>query len=77
MVSRGRHPKAPVAEALASVTREGLQVEEIHKGHRWGALTCTRCGQRLGIWSTPRVPGDLAKEIRRFDRKHRHEPETT
>lgn len=72
VVSRGRHPKAPIAAALAEVARPGLEVEEVHKGHRWGVLICTECGTRLAIWSTPRVPENTARDIRKFDRNHRH-----
>jgi hypothetical protein len=73
VVSRGRHPKKQISDALTAVARPGLEVHEIHKGHRWGALTCTTCKASLPIWSTPRVPEDTAKNIRRFDLKHRHE----
>lgn len=72
MVSSGRHPKAPIADALKAVERDGLRVDVIHKGHRWGALTCTRCGDDLPIYSTPRVPESTAKAIRKFDRTHKH-----
>jgi len=47
MVSGGRHPKKPIADALKSVARDGLMVVEIHRGHRWGMLRCTVCG---AIW---------------------------
>lgn len=73
MVSKGRHPKAPIAKAIKAVNRDGLRVDEIHKGHRWGALTCTHCGASLSIWSTPRSPENVASEIHKFDVKHRHE----
>lgn len=75
MVSRGRHPKKPIADALAAVARPGLEVEEIHRGHRWGALVCTVCKADLAIPSTPRVPESTAKRIRRFDTNHRHQEE--
>lgn len=72
MVSRGRHPKAPIAQALNAVERDGLRVDEVHKGHRWGVLVCEDCGSRLAIWSSPRVPEDTAKAIRKFARAHDH-----
>lgn len=72
MVSAGRHPKKQIADALAAVSRDGLTVQEIHRAHRWGVLTCTSCGENLGIPSTPRVPEDSAKRIRRFEANHRH-----
>ena len=74
MVSRGRHPKKAIADALADVVQDGVvEVEEIHRGHRWGVLTCTICGDQLAIWSTPRVPENLARQIRKFADRHLHE----
>jgi len=75
MVSGGRHPKKPIADALRAVTRDGLEVVEIHRGHRWGVLVCTVCGADLTLNSTPRVPEDTARRVARFDLKHRHERE--
>lgn len=75
MVSTGRHPKKQIADALASVARDGLTVVPIHRAHRWGALVCDVCGENLAIASTPRVPEDTAKRIRKFEAKHRHEEE--
>jgi hypothetical protein len=77
MVSKGRHPKQPIAAALTAVDRPGLEVVEIHKGHRWGALICTKCRTDLPIWSSPRVPEDTARNIHRFDIRHRHDEEGT
>lgn len=73
MVSKGRHPKKPIADALASVARDGLDVIEIHRAHRWGKLVCTVCGADIPLYSSPKVPEDTAKRIHRFDRQHRHE----
>lgn len=73
MVSEGRHPKKPIAAALAAVARDGLEVQEIHRGHRWGVLRCTACGDFLALPCTPRVPEDAARLVRRFDARHRHE----
>jgi hypothetical protein len=61
MVSKGRHPKKSIADALADVARDGLDVLEVHRGHRWGVLVCTVCGAELALWSSPRVPEDAAK----------------
>ena len=74
LVSLGRHPKKPIADALKAVAREGLEVVEIHRGHRWGALVWV-CGADLALHSTPRVPEDTARRVGRFDLKHRHEQE--
>jgi len=75
MVDRGRHPKKPIAQALKAVDRDGLQVVEIHRGHRWGALVCTVCGADLAIHSTPKVPEHTADRIRKFELHHRHDQE--
>jgi len=73
VVDPGRHPKKPIAQALKAANRDGLRVDEIHKGHRWGALVCTVCGADLAIWSTPKVPEESATLIHKFDRNHRHQ----
>ncbi len=71
MISRGRHQKAEIAKALKAVTqRDGLEVEEIHRGHRWGVLRCLACRAELDIYSTPPKPEVSAKLIRKFDLNH-------
>ncbi len=49
VVSSGRHPKKPIADALAAVAGDNLRVDQIHKGHRWGVLVCVICGDDLSI----------------------------
>ena len=66
MVSKGRHPKKVVDDALSRLCGPQFRIDEIHRGHRWGKLTCLTCGDDLSVWSTPRVPEDMAKEITRF-----------
>ncbi len=73
VVSSGRHPKKPIADALAAVARPGLRVDQIHKAHRWGVLVCEVCGDDLSLWSTPSVPKHVAKRVHRFAGRHRHE----
>jgi hypothetical protein len=72
MVSRGRHPKKVIADALRAVARDGLDVVEVHRGHRWGELVCLTCGSRLALHSTPRVPENTARRVSKFDFAHRH-----
>jgi hypothetical protein len=72
MVSAGRHQKKEVADALKRATDSGLLVEEIHRGHRWGEVSCPACGDSLSIWSTPRDPGTHGKQIDRFTVRHQH-----
>lgn len=73
LVSSGRHPKKPIADALRTAVRDGLRVDEAHKAHRWGVLVCTRCGNDLPIYSSPRIPEYAARAIRKFEATHRHE----
>lgn len=72
MVSRGRHPRKEIAEALARAESAGLLVKEDHNGHRWGEMTCERCHDSRIVWSTPENSGTHAKQIHRFTAKHRH-----
>lgn len=70
MVSRGRHPKQPIAAALDRLDDGQFDVAEEHSGHRWGKVICRECGEWLAVWSTPRVPEDTARAITRFAIKH-------
>jgi hypothetical protein len=70
MVSAGRHPKKPINDALAALDPELFEIEEIHRGHRWGCVRHIVTGDTIAIWSTPRVPEDNADAIRRFVRRH-------
>jgi hypothetical protein len=72
MVSRGRHPKKEVAEALRRAQDVGLSIVEIHRGHRWGEVRCLPCEASRDVWSTPRDPGTHAKQIDRFAARHMH-----
>jgi len=70
MVSSGRHPKNPIAQAIQVLDADLFDVNEIHKGHRWGAVVCKVCGDDQPIWSSPRVPEDNASDIAKFARRH-------
>ena len=72
MVSRGRHPKNAINDALDGIDPERFVVEEVHKGHRWGVVRCLACGMTAAIWSTPKVPESNARAIRRFAANHDH-----
>ena len=74
MVSAGRHPKNAINAALARLS-DGFEVEEVHKGHRWGLVRCTVCGETAPVWSTPRVPEHNARLIERFVDRHQHATE--
>lgn len=73
MVSAGRHPKKEIAAALDRAKAAGLLVKEIHRGHRWGLVTCAACpASSRDVYSTPRNPGTHAKQIDRFTHAHAH-----
>jgi hypothetical protein len=69
---RPRHPNKEIEAALAYAEACGWRVVRL-KGHAWGKILCQwndlecRCGTfcQTSVWSTPRVPEDLAEKIRR------------
>jgi len=67
MASRPRHPKKEVEEALDFAEAHGWQIESPRPGHPWGKAICERAEHDclVWIWSTPRVPANHAKQIRR------------
>jgi hypothetical protein len=72
MISSGRHPKKEIADALRRAEDAGLDVRVVHRGHRWGVVTCEQCQATRDVWSTPRDPGTHAKQIDRFTSRHIH-----
>ncbi len=70
MISRGRHPKKEVADALQRANAAGLLVIPIHRAHRWGEMKCEPCKASWGVWTSPRNPGTHAKQIDRFVTEH-------
>ena len=72
MVSSGRHPKNAINSALRELDTDYFEVVGIHRGHTWGAVCCRFCGAAKRIASTPRVPEDVADQITKFARAHRH-----
>ncbi|GAB3906201.1 hypothetical protein GCM10029964_102600 [Kibdelosporangium lantanae] len=72
MISSGRHPKKEIAEALRLATGEGLLVERVGRGHRWGEVRCEQCRAHATVWSTPRNAGTHAKQIVQFVEEHAH-----
>jgi hypothetical protein len=63
-VPKGKHSKKEVEEALRYAEDHGWSVEQTKSGHRWGVAQCGQ-GCRVSIWSTPKSPGNHAKQIRR------------
>jgi len=70
MVSKGRHPKNAINQALDALDGDRFDVKEIHKGHRWGAVVCRACGEDVSVWSSPKVPEQNARAIQRFAAQH-------
>ena len=66
------HPKKEIAAAIEYARNKGSRVVE-GGSHAWGQMYCPyndkecRCGQfcRTSIWSTPKSPGNHAKQLRR------------
>jgi hypothetical protein len=66
-MSRSRHPKKEVEQALQYAEARGCTIVESHRGHRWGeVLAAAPDGAAFGVWATPKNPGNHAKDIRRF-----------
>lgn len=69
---RKRHPKKEIEKAVDYAETCGWTVV-LASGHAWGKLMCPwndetcRCGVfcQMMIWSTPRVPEDVARKIQR------------
>jgi hypothetical protein len=72
-MSRKKHPKPDIEEALCYAESHGWRVE-IGGAHAWGRIYCPynnqncRCGAFCiaSIWSTPKNTGNHAKQIRRL-----------
>lgn len=62
-MSSQRHPKKEVREALELAAAHGWKVEKKH-GHAWGVIRCGK-GCKASVSSTPKNPGNHAKQIKR------------
>ncbi len=63
-MARRRHSKKDVEQAVRTAEAAGWSVTEIHRGHRWGLLTCPAGIDTVTLFSTPRDPATLGKRIR-------------
>lgn len=70
---RGRHPKKDVEQALNRAERNRLNVQQNRgRGHKWGDVGCQDTGHpKKSVWSTPRNPGNHAKEINKYTDGHK------
>ncbi len=72
MTARARHPIKEIEAAVQYAELKGWSCVK-GKGHAWGILRCPwndtecRCGTfcQRGVWSTPRVPENMAEQIKR------------
>jgi hypothetical protein len=67
VAARPRHPKKEVEDAVAYAEHRGWTWLKV-AGHAWGKLHCRhrgRDGCTIFVWSTPRSPGNHARQIRR------------
>lgn len=72
-MTRPRHPDKEVEEALRYAETYGWRVG-IGGSHAWGKIYCPhhdstcRCGEFCisSIWSTPKNPGNHARQIKRI-----------
>lgn len=74
MTQRRRHPNKEIEAAVRHAEDHGWKCVLVSgSGHAWGKLRCPyndeqcRCGSfcSKSVWSTPRVPEDMADLIRR------------
>jgi hypothetical protein len=71
-MGRARHPKKEVEEALRYAEASGWRIE-VGGSHAWGRIYCPyndaecRCGEFCitSVWSTPRNPGNHARQLKR------------
>lgn len=71
-MARQKHAKKEVEEALRYAEEAGWTIE-VGGSHAWGRMYCPdndsecRCGEFCvsSIWSTPRSPGNHARQIKR------------
>ena len=66
-MKRPKHPKPPIEAAVRYAEQLGWRVV-LSNGHAWGRLFCPRSSREgciISVWSTPRVPENHARHIRK------------
>jgi hypothetical protein len=71
-MTRAKHPNKDVESAIAHAQAQGWRID-LGGAHAWGKMYCPyndeecRCGIHCitSIWSTPKNPGNFAKQLRR------------
>jgi len=62
------HPNKHIEDALQYAESNGWRIEKRARGHAWGRAYCSgreRGACMFSVWSTPRVPENHARQIRR------------
>ncbi|MCW8409598.1 hypothetical protein OQJ13_11515 [Legionella sp. PATHC035] len=66
---RPKHPNKDIELAIKYAERKGWRYQSSgNSAHAWGRLLCplaSREGHSMSIWSTPKVPENHAKQIKR------------
>lgn len=66
---RPRHPNKEIERAIQYAESKGWHYSKAGKSsHAWGRLFCSKKGRDgciISVWSTPKVPEDHAKLIRK------------
>lgn len=71
-MSRRSHPDSDIEDALKYAEKNGWRID-VGGGHCWGKIYCPYNDKecrggifcRSSVWSTPRNPGNHAKQIRK------------
>lgn len=66
-----KHPKTEINNALDYAARQGFVVEQTAAGHKWGRIKCG-CSAMFSVWSTPKIPLNHRRQIRRWVDQHNH-----
>lgn len=66
-----KHPKKEINDALDYADQLGFVVEQTAAGHKWGRIKCT-CRAMFSVWSTPKIPFNHGRQIRRWVDQHNH-----
>jgi hypothetical protein len=75
-MKRAKHPNKEIEAAIQYAESKGWRyIDAGNSSHAWGRLLChqkERGACRMSIWSTPKVPENHARQIRRNVDKCNH-----
>lgn len=74
-MARKRHPNKEIEAVVDDAVRSGWTLEK-GTGHAWGFLLCAqndRDGCMWPVWSTPKNPGNFARQLGRRVAKCAHQ----